>query len=76
MLGQALETEPNNQRALWYRGQLHKRAGHHNKATRDFKTLLEINPKHLDAQREVRLHEMRRSQPKEEKGILGKWFKR
>jgi curved DNA-binding protein CbpA len=76
LLNSALKSEPNNQRALWYRGQLHKRAGDSSKALRDFKQLLELNPKHLDAQREVRLHEMRRSQPKEDKGILGKWFKR
>lgn len=77
LLDQALKTEPTNQRALWYRGQLHKRLGRPNRAIRDFRTLLELNPKHLDAQREMRLHEMRRSQPREEnKGILGKWFKR
>ncbi|HEY6729209.1 MAG TPA: DnaJ domain-containing protein [Polyangiaceae bacterium] len=76
LLDQALKLEPNNQRALWYRGQLHVRLGNSARAIRDFKTLLEVNPKHLDAQREVRLHEMRRSVPKEEKGLLGKWFKR
>ena len=76
LLNAALKAEPSNQRALWYRGQLHKRAGHDSKALRDFKQLLDLNPKHLDAQREVRLYEMRRSQPKEDKGILGKWFKR
>lgn len=76
LLDQALKSEPNNQRALWYRGQLHVRLGNSARAIRDFKTLLEVNPKHLDAQREVRLHEMRRSASKEEKGLLGKWFKR
>lgn len=76
LLSSALKLEPNNQRALWYRGQLFKRVGDPDKALRDFSRLLELNPKHLDAQREVRLHQMRRSQPKEDKGILGKWFKR
>lgn len=76
LLDEALRAEPNNQRALWYRGQLHVRLGNSARAIRDFKTLLEVNPKHLDAQREVRLHEMRRAAPKEEKGLLGKWFKR
>ncbi|HEU5077254.1 MAG TPA: DnaJ domain-containing protein [Polyangiaceae bacterium] len=76
LLDEALKAEPTNQRALWYRGQLHVRLGNPNRAIRDFKTLLEVNPKHLDAQREVRLHEMRRAGSKEEKGLLGKWFKR
>lgn len=77
LLDEALKAEPSNQRALWYRGQLHVRLGNSQRAIRDFKTLLEVNPKHLDAQREVRLHEMRRSAPaKEDKGLLGKWFKR
>jgi curved DNA-binding protein CbpA len=76
-LSQAIKLEPNNKRALWYRGQLYKRMGKERKAARDFKQLLELDPRHLEAQREVRLYEMRRSQPKEEKsGILGKWFKR
>jgi len=77
LLDEALKAEPSNQRALWYRGQLHVRLGNPARAIRDFKTLLEVNPKHLDAQREVRLHEMRRAgPPKDDKGLLGKWFKR
>jgi curved DNA-binding protein CbpA len=76
MLNEVLQAEPGNQDALWYRGQLHKRAGRPNRALRDFKTLLDLNPKHLDALREMRLHDMRKSDHKEEKGLLGKWFKR
>jgi len=76
LLDSALKAEPNNQRALWYRGQLQMRLGNSARAIRDFKTLLEVNPKHLDAQREVRLHEMRRTAPKDDKSLLGKWFKR
>jgi len=76
LLGQALAQQPTNQRSLWYRGQLYKRTGNERRAAKDFRTLLEINPKHLDAQREVRLLDMRKTQPKEDKGILGKWFKR
>ncbi len=76
LLNEALASEPANQRALWYRGQLYKRAGQDNLAARDFKRLLDLNPRHLDAQREVRLQDMRRSKHKQDKGILGKWFKR
>jgi hypothetical protein len=39
--------------------------------------LLELDPRHVEAEREVRLYEMRRTGPKGEKGgLLGKWFKR
>jgi curved DNA-binding protein CbpA len=76
-LSEALKAEPENRKALWYRGQLFKRAGDPKRAVRDFRSLLELDPRHLEAQREVRLYEMRKSAPKGEKGgILGKWFKR
>jgi len=76
-LSEALQAEPENRKALWYRGQLFKRAGDPKRAVRDFRALLELDPRHLEAQREVRLYEMRKSGPKGEKGgILGKWFKR
>lgn len=76
-LSEALKSEPQNRKALWYRGQLYKRAGDPRRAVRDFRALLELEPRHVEAQREVRLYEMRKSQPKDEKGgLLGKWFKR
>jgi hypothetical protein len=37
-----------------------KRAGRGDRAIRDFRLAADINPKNLDAVREVRLHEMRR----------------
>jgi curved DNA-binding protein CbpA len=55
-----LAKEPRYERALFYRGMLLKRAGRIDKALRDFRLSAEINPKNLDAVREVRLHEMRR----------------
>jgi DnaJ-domain-containing protein 1 len=59
-LGQVLQRESNNERAHWYRGQLLKRAGKDALAIKDFRWVLDRNPKHLDAAREVRLHEMRK----------------
>lgn len=55
-----LKDEPNHQKALFYRGSILKRLGNEDRAVKDFKKLLELDPKHLDATREVRLHEMRR----------------
>jgi hypothetical protein len=80
-LSNVLAKEPRYERALYYRGVLQKRAGRIDKAIRDFKLVAEINPKNIDAVREVRLHEMRRrtsptSPPTDGGGLFGKFFKR
>ncbi|HYO94904.1 MAG TPA: J domain-containing protein [Polyangiaceae bacterium] len=61
VLDRAVGMQPNNVRARWYRGQLYKRIGKENRAVQDFKFIVERDPRHLDAQREVRLYQMRRS---------------
>ncbi len=82
-----LAKEPTFERALFYRGTLLKRAGYADKAFRDFRTVAEINPKNIDAIREVRLHEMRRRESGKHKtptpptaggggGLFGKFLKR
>lgn len=58
-LDQIVSKEPRFERALLYRGTLLKRSGRLDKAIADFKLITEINPKNVDAMREVRLHEMR-----------------
>jgi tetratricopeptide (TPR) repeat protein len=82
--------EPRYEKALFYRGSLLKRSGRNDKAIRDFRLAAEINPKNIDAVREVRLYEMRKRAgggaagakkdgPKgaqEGTGLLGKFFKR
>lgn len=60
ILDRCVAMEPDNLRCRWYRGQLHKRAEHVKLAIKDFRWVLEKNPRHVDAQREVRLYEMRR----------------
>lgn len=60
ILDQSVAAMPENIRILWYRGQLLKRAARMNKALKDFKKILELRPSHVDAQREIRLWEMRR----------------
>jgi hypothetical protein len=81
-LSDVLAKEPRYERALYYRGVLQKRAGRTDRAIRDFKLVAEINPKNLDAVREVRLHEMRRrtspTSPQTDGpgGLFGKFFKR
>lgn len=59
-LDKAARAEPNNLRVRWYRGQLLKRAGRTRDALADFRFIVERDPRHTDAHREVRLHAMRR----------------
>jgi len=84
-LDAVLLKEPRFERALFYRGSLLKRCGRYDRAIRDFRLAAEINPKNIDAVREVRLYDMRKrgpgaaptgTQPSEPGGILGKFWKR
>jgi DnaJ-domain-containing protein 1 len=59
-LEKAAKAEPNNLRVRWYRGQLLKRLGRPRDALVDFKFIVERDPRHTDAHREVRLYAMRR----------------
>lgn len=47
------------ERAFFYRAQLLKRLGQEAQAIKDFKRAIELNPRNVDAQREVRLYNMR-----------------
>jgi len=58
----AQRLEPNNTRIRWYRGSLLKRLGKSGKAMGDFRFIVENDPRHLDAQREIRLYEMRKAE--------------
>lgn len=59
-LEKAAKAEPNNLRVRWYRGQLLKRLGRSREALHDFRFIVERDPRHTDAHREVRLYAMRR----------------
>ena len=82
-----LEKEPQYERARFYRGMLLKRSGKTERAIRDFRIAADVNPKNIDAVREVRLFDMRRKaeppQPSPKAtpgggsaGIFGKLFKK
>jgi curved DNA-binding protein CbpA len=58
----ALRLEPNNTRIRWYRGSILKRMGKNGKAMGDFRFVVENDPRHVDAQREIRLYEMRKAE--------------
>ncbi|HSC89997.1 MAG TPA: DnaJ domain-containing protein, partial [Polyangiaceae bacterium] len=60
LLDSAAEMEPSNVRVLWHRAQLLKKMGKVMPAVRDFRMIVELKPNHVDAQRELRVYEMRR----------------
>ena len=62
ILDRCINKNPMCERAYFYRGMLYKRAEEFNKALKDFKKAAELNPRNLDAMREVRLHNMRGGQ--------------
>jgi tetratricopeptide (TPR) repeat protein len=59
MLDRAIAMNKNLEHAHYWRGMLHKRIGKDDAALRDFKTAVELNPRDIDAAREVRLFQMR-----------------
>lgn len=88
MLNRACSMNAKCERAFFYRAMLHKRAGYEEKAMADFKTATTLNVHNVDAQRELRLLEMRRksgaSNPPdaakadkgEKPGLFGRLFKK
>ena len=59
LLDRAVGLSARCERAYFYRGQLHKRLGNTQQAMKDFRKAADLNPRNIDAVREVRLHEMR-----------------
>ena len=64
VLDNCIRLNANSERAYFWRGMLYKRIDETSKAIKDFKKASELNPRNLDALREVRLHNMRGGQSK------------
>ncbi len=76
------------ERAHFYRGMLFKRLRLEDRAVRDFRRAFELNPRNIDAQREVRIFDMRRgsipspggpkkpAKDEEKNGLFGRFFKK
>jgi tetratricopeptide (TPR) repeat protein len=58
-LEKILTGDPDCVRALFYRGQIGSRLGRVDAALRDYRKVVRLAPQHVDALRELRLHEMR-----------------
>jgi len=59
LLDKAVNTDRTCERASYYRGVVHRRLGNVPAAFRDFTRVVQLDPHHVDAQRELRLIEMR-----------------
>ena len=57
-LTQAIGYNQASERALFYRGVLTKRIGQQAQAINDFKRAFDLNPRNVDAQREIHLYNM------------------
>jgi len=59
ILDKCIQKSPNCERAYFYRAMLYKRNDDAKKAIADFRKVADMNPRNLDATREVRLYNMR-----------------
>lgn len=59
ILDRSVNRDTQCARAHFYRAMIHKRLGNVGNAYRDFVRVVALDPKHVDATREVRIHEMR-----------------
>jgi tetratricopeptide (TPR) repeat protein len=71
-LRRAEEASPKSERVHLYLAQLLKRIGHTSEAKIHFERVIEVNPRHIEAMRELRLMEMRkdREEQQKKKGFL------
>jgi curved DNA-binding protein CbpA len=74
MLDEVIEKDPEYERARFYRGTLLKRSGKLDAAHADFRAVVKLNPRNIDAAREVRLFQMRKRDAPD--GLLGRLFKK
>jgi tetratricopeptide (TPR) repeat protein len=79
VLTRIIDEHESFERAVFYRAELFKRSGDHDRALRDYRRAAKLNPRNIDAKRELRLHEMRgrtADKPAEDAGLLGRFFGR
>jgi curved DNA-binding protein CbpA len=63
-LNDCVRMEEMNLRVRWFRGVILKRVGQERRAIDDFRYIVDRDPRHVDAQRELRLHDMQRGASK------------
>ena len=76
LIERSIEANPKLDRGLYYLGLINKLRGRDKEAEQFFRRAVDVNPKALDAVRELRLFEMRKEKTPEKKRSLGRFFKR
>lgn len=77
LLNRAVRAAKDNVRVRLYRAHVLKWAGRTSAAMRDYRAVVELEPNHIEAQRELRLYRMRsESSETSQEGLLGKLFKK
>jgi tetratricopeptide (TPR) repeat protein len=71
-LRRAEEMAPRSERVHLHLAQLLKRIGHQSESRTHFERVLEVNPRNIEASRELRLMEMRRGREQEKRGFFRK----
>lgn len=74
LLDEVIAADKNFTKALYYRGELLKRSGEEDRSYRDFRKVIALDPRNIDAAREVRLYELRAK--KKQGGLFGRLFKK
>jgi tetratricopeptide (TPR) repeat protein len=69
---EALERNPIDEKTRFRRAQLLSRLGQSEEAVREFRLIAELNPHHVDAQRELRLWEIRNRGDRKRSGEFGR----
>jgi hypothetical protein len=59
VLDKAILMSSQDEEAIYWRAQLYKRIGNHTAAMRDLARIVALNPKNTEAERELRIFEMR-----------------
>ncbi len=81
-LKRALRLAEGNLKVHWYRGLVLQHLGRHEHALREFRAVLDLDPRHLDAARQIRVYEMRlEKSPKNRPSLApeperASWFRR
>jgi DnaJ domain len=70
-MDKAVNTDRTDDQAVYHRGLVHKRLGNVPAAFRDFARAVQLNPKHVEAEREVRIFAMRARKGSGEHKLVG-----
>lgn len=76
ILSKAVKQLPDHVRIRFYRAQVLKLSGRADLAMRDFRAIAELDPHHVEAARELRLHRMRAASSEASDGLFGRFFKK